>query len=127
MPMLRELAEPDRFAYLVDLGIDPDDAGRLDVLAGTAAEAGFAVNVETGESRLLNEGDPIPAGIWVAQRDIDVVRPGPGSRDEPHGFGEGFGAQGAQVGGDRAFPEEDTGGTRRASDPETGDGTENLY
>ena len=113
MALLRELGTLDRFPYLTDLGLDPDDAGRLDVAAGSANHAGFYLNAETGESQLLDAGAPLPAGTWIAQRDIDTVRPGLGTREEPHGFGEGWGTQGEQFGGDRSYQEEDSGGTRR--------------
>ena len=114
MPLLRETGPLDRYPYLAGLGLDPDDAGRLDVVTGPVDHTGFFVDAESGESRLLNEGDPVPAGVWLAQRDIDTVKPGPGARDEPHGFGEGWGTQGEQFGGDRSYPEEDSGGTIRA-------------
>ena len=112
--MLRELGELDRYPYLAGLGLDPDDAGRLDVASGGADHAGFYVNAETGDSQLLEPGAPLPAGVWIAQRDIDTIKPNPGDREEPHGFGEGWGTQGEQFGGDRSYPEEDAGGTRRA-------------
>ena len=114
MPMLRDLGALDRYPYLAGLGLDPEDAGRLDVIAGAVEHTGFFVDAETGESRIMSEGDAVPAGTWIAQRDIDTIRPGPGARDEPHGFGEGWGVQGEQFGGDRSYPEEDTGGTLRA-------------
>ena len=114
MALLRETGGLDQYPYLAGLGLDPDDAGRLDVTAGTADHAGFYVDAASGESRLLQEGDPVPDGVWVAQRDIDTLRPGPGTREEPHGFGEGWGRQGEQLGGDRSYAEEDAGGTRRA-------------
>ena len=113
MAMLRETGPLERYPYLSDLGLDPDDAGRLDVIVGAVDHGGFFVDAATGESRLLGEGDPAPAGVWIAQRDIDSVKPGPGTREEPHGFGEGWGIQGEQLGGDRSYPEEDTGGSRR--------------
>ena len=114
MPLLREVGTLDRYPYLAGLGLDPDDAGRLDLASGAADHTGFFVNAESGESQLLDEGDPVPPGTWIAQRDIDTIKPGPGTRDEPHGFGEGWGVQGEQFGGDRSYPEEDSGGTRRA-------------
>ena len=114
MPLLRETGSLDRYPYLAGLGLDPDDAGRLDVVTNPVDHTGFFVDAASGESRLLNEGDPVPAGVWLAQRDIDTVKPGPGARDEPHGFGEGWGTQGEQFGGDRSYPEEDSGGTIRA-------------
>ena len=113
MPMLREVGDVERYPYLAGLGLDRDDAGRLDLATGAADHGGFFVNAETGETRLLATGDAVPAGTWIAQRDIDAIRPGPGAREEPHGFGEGWGAQGEQLGGDRSYPEEDAGGTRR--------------
>jgi hypothetical protein len=114
MTLLRDLGSSDRFPYLGDLGLDPDDLGRLDVAAGVAAEGGFYVDAATGDSRLLVEGDAIPAGVWVAQRALDALRPGNAApADGPHGFGEGWGEQGPQLGGDRSFPEEDSGGTIR--------------
>lgn len=113
MPLLRDTGPLDRYPYLAGLGLDPDDAGRLDVVAGAADHSGFFVEAASGEDRLLGEGDPIPGGVWVARRDIDTIRPNPGDREEPHGFGEGWGMQGEQFGGDRSYPEEDAGGTRR--------------
>lgn len=113
MPLLRDTGPLDRFSYLAGLGLDPDDAGRLDVAAGAVGHGGFFVDAATGESRLLAEGDPAPAGVWIAQRDIDDLESGPGTCEEPHGFGEGFGTQGPQLGGDRSYAEEDSGGTRR--------------
>ncbi len=113
MAMLREMGTLDRFPHLAGLGLNPDDAGRLDVVAGVVDHTGFYVNAETGESQLFDAGDAAPAGVWVAQRDIDTVKPGPGTRDEAHGFGEGWGTQGEQFGGDRSYQEEDSGGTRR--------------
>ncbi len=114
MALLRETGPLDRFAYLAGLGLDPDDVGRLDVAAGTADHAGFFVDAASGEDRLLGDGDPIPDGVWVARRDLDTIRSNAGDREEPHGFGEGWGTQGEQFGGDRSYPEEDSGGTRRA-------------
>ena len=114
MAMLRDLGPLDRFPYLSGLDFGPDDVGRLDVAAGVAAEGGFYVDAATGDSRLLEAGDAIPAGVWVGQRSIDSLRPGDASpADGPHGFGEGFGEQGPQLGGDRSVPEEDAGGTIR--------------
>ena len=113
MTLLRDLGTPDQYRYLSGLGLDPDDLGRLDLAAGTAPHAGFYVEAGSGESRLLGEGDPIPAGRWISQRDLDNLAAGPGTREEQHGFGEGWGTQGPQMGGDRSYPEEDSGGTRR--------------
>ena len=113
MTMLREMGSLDRFSYLAGLGLDPEDAGRLDVAAGVIDNPGVFVEAAAGESRLLNAGDPVPDGVWIAQRDIDLVSPG--TREEPHGFGEGWGTQLEQLGGDRSYPEEDAGGTRRVT------------
>ena len=114
MPLLRETGPLDRYPYLTGLGLHPDDAGRLDVVAGAVDHTGFFVDAVGGEARLLNEGDPSPAGVWIARRDLDSLRPNPGDGEESHGFGEGWGTQGAQLGGDRSYPEEDAGGTIRA-------------
>ena len=113
MVMLRDRGPLDRFPYLAGLSVNPDDAGRLDVAAGTADHGGLYIEASTGETRLLSEGDRIPEGTWVAQRDIDGLSVGPGMAEEPHGFGEGWGTQGEQLGGDRSYPEEDAGGTIR--------------
>lgn len=115
MAMLHDLGPSDRFPYLAGLGLDPGDVGRLNVAEGIADRAGFFVDTAGGEARLLQVGDAIPDGVWVAQRDDDSLRPGPGTREEPHGFGEGFGVQTEQVGGDRSYAEEDSGGTRRVA------------
>ena len=115
MAMVREVGSLERFPYLAGLGIDPEDAGRLDVAAGTADHAGFFVEAASGETRLLDEGEQIPDGVWIAQRDLDIVASGPGTREERHGFGEGWGTQGEQFGGDRSYPSEDAGGTRRVT------------
>jgi hypothetical protein len=113
--MVRDVAEPERLPYLSRLGFEPDDAGRLSVAGDWADQTGLYVNAETGESRFLTEGDPVPDGIWIAQREIDDLRPDGGVEASPagHGFGEGWGTQGEQLGGDRSYPEEDAGGTRR--------------
>jgi len=113
--MVRDEAPVDRLPYLSRLPLDPDDVGRLAVAQDRADQTGLYVNAETGESRFLTEGDPVPEGIWVAQREIDDLRPDGGAEASPagHGFGEGWGTQGEQFGGDRSYPEEDTGGTRR--------------
>ncbi len=113
MTMLRDHGPLDRFPYLAGLGIAPDDAGRLDVAVGAADHGGFYVDAHSGEARLFAAGDALPEGVWIAQRDIDVVVPGRGTVEEPHGFGEGWGTQGEQFGGDRSYPEEDAGGTIR--------------
>jgi hypothetical protein len=115
MRMVRDLGPIDRLRYLAALGLDPEDVGRIELAEGRATRTGLYVNVETGESRLLTGGESAPDGAWVAQRDIDDLKPAtrPNSVDESHGFGEGFGVQGEQVGGDRSYPEEDSGGVRR--------------
>jgi hypothetical protein len=101
MPLLREMGSLDRYPYLAGLGLDPDDAGRLDVVAGPVDHTGFFIDAASGESRLVTEGDRAPVGVWIAQRDIDDIKPGPTRADEPHGFGEGWGTQGPQIGGDQ--------------------------
>jgi hypothetical protein len=115
MTLLRERGAFGQFSYLSGLELDPEDAGRLDVVDATITQTGFFVEATTGEARLLNEGDPTPAGVWIAQRDLDTLRQGMPNLEEPHGFGEGFGTQGPQLGGDRSYPEEDSGGTRRVA------------
>lgn len=125
MTMLRECGAFDRFTHLAGLDIDPDDAGRLDVADATVAQTGYFVEATTGEARLLAEGEPTPDGTWIAQRDLDTLREGLPNPEEPHGFGEGFGTQGPQLGGDRSYPEEDSGGTRRVAHREDeGDNSE---
>jgi len=116
MAMVRERGPLDQFPYLAGLEFDPDDIGRLDVAEGTSSEGGIYLDAHSGDSRLLAPGDPIPAGVWVAQRDLDDLLPRtPPVADGPHGFGEGFGTQAEQIGGDRSFQEEDAGGERRVS------------
>jgi hypothetical protein len=119
MRMVRDLTSLDRVPYLTRLGLEPDDVGRLAVVEGEIERTGLYVNGETGESRFLREGDAVPDGIWVANREIEDVRPEgfePGSAS--HGVGDGSGAQAEQLGGDRSVAEEDAGGTRRV--PHTG-------
>jgi hypothetical protein len=113
--MVRDVAPVERLTYLARLGFDPDDVGRLVVADGRAEQTGLYVNAETGDSVFLVEGEPLPDGVWVAQRDIDDLKPSGGVDVSPsgHGFGEGWGTQGEQLGGDRSYPEEDSGGTRR--------------
>jgi hypothetical protein len=115
MRMVRDVAPVDRLPYLSRLGFDPDDAGRLAVAVDRAEQTGMYVDAESGDSRFLNEGDPVPDGIWIAQREIDDLKPDGGIEASPggHGFGEGWGKEGEQFGGDRSYPEEDAGGTRR--------------
>lgn len=121
MTMLRERGALDRYPYLQGLGLAEDDLGRLDVAGAAADHDGFYVEAARGESRLLTTGEPFPEGTWIAQRDLDDLNP---ERDgDPigaHGFGEGFGTQGRQFGGDRSYPEEDTGGTRRVMHEDLG-------
>ncbi|HEU5430963.1 MAG TPA: hypothetical protein VFU81_04835 [Thermomicrobiales bacterium] len=113
MPMLRELAPPSRFPYLATIGLDPADAGRLDVVEPGSDVDGVLVDPATGDIAVREPGEPVPPGVWVAQADIDDMLGGPGTRRETHGFGEGFGAQGEQIGGDRSYAEDDSGGTLR--------------
>jgi hypothetical protein len=113
MAMVRDRGPVGQFPYLAGLGLDPEDLGRLDVAAGTTAEGGIYLDAASGDTRLLAPGDPVPDGVWVAQRDLDTITPARAEGDEPHGFGEGWGTQAEQVGGDRSFPEEDAGGERR--------------
>ena len=118
MTMLRERGAFERFTYLAGLKLDPDDAGRLDVAETAVTEPGFYIEATTGETRLLDAGEEVPDGVWISQRDLDDLRQGLPNLDEPHGFGEGFGEQGPQLGGDRSYPEEDSGGTRRVAHAE---------
>lgn len=131
MPMLREVGEPTTFSYLASLGLDPEDVGRLAVASGNAEAGGFYVEATSGDARLLSEGEAIPAGVWLAQSEIDGAKPGGGvdatvAGGAGHGFGEGWGTQGPQLGGDRSYPEEDSGGFERAAaerGAEGGDGS----
>jgi hypothetical protein len=113
MPMLRELGPISQFPYLTTIGLDPADAGRLDVVAPGSDVDGVLVDPVNGESVVREPGETVPPGVWVAQADIDAMQDSPGTRAEVHGFGEGFGAQGEQVGGDRSYAEDDSGGTLR--------------
>jgi len=113
MPMLREIGPMSQFAYLATIGLDPDDAGRLDVVEPDSDIEGLLVDPVSGKTVLRQPDDPIPPGVWVAQADIDDMLGGPGTRPEVHGFGEGFGSQGSQLGGDRSYAEDDSGGTLR--------------
>ena len=118
MTLLRDKGSVDDFRYLGQLGLPAEDLGRLTVAEGTVSEGGVYLEATTGEVRLLASGEDPPAGTWVAQREVDDLSTGPGTRDEPHGFGEGWGDQAAQLGGDRSYPEEDSGGVRRVPHPE---------
>jgi hypothetical protein len=115
MRLVRDVAPVEGLPYLARLGFDPDDAGRLTVASDRAEQTGTYVEAASGESRLLHEGEHIPEGVWISQREIDDLKPHGGVEASPdgHGFGEGFGTQGEQFGGDRSYPEEDAGGTRR--------------
>ncbi|HET7093050.1 MAG TPA: hypothetical protein VFI22_06225 [Thermomicrobiales bacterium] len=113
MPMLRQLGPMSQFSYLASIGLDPDDAGRLDVVGPESGVEGMLVDPVSGETMVREPGEPVPPGLWVAQADIDTMLGGPGTRPDVHGFGEGFGAQGEQIGGDRSYAENDSGGTLR--------------
>jgi hypothetical protein len=114
MKMVRDVAPFDRLTYLTKLGYDPDDVGRLPIAEGRVDQTGLYVNAETGESAFVTEGDSLPAGVWVAQREIDDLKSDDAEVPPAgHGFGEGWGTQAEQLGGDRSYPEEDAGGTRR--------------
>lgn len=115
MRMVRDVTSIDGAPYLAGLGLDPDDVGRLTVAEGFAGRTALYVNAETGESKFVTEGDPMPEGIWVANREIDDLRPAVDIErlTNAKGFGEGWGVQAEQFGGDRSYPEEDVGGTRR--------------
>lgn len=117
MTMLRDVAKMEDLPYLAGLGFAADDVGRLTVANGSTEQAGVYVEAGSGESQLFNEGDQIPEGLWISQREIDDLRPDGGAEASPggHGFGEGWGTQGEQFGGDRSYPEEDAGGSRRVS------------
>src|SRR5688572_1406011 len=75
MRMVRDVAPVDRLPYLARLGFDPDDAGRLAVAVDRAEQSGIYVEAETGASRFFDEGGSIPEGVWIAQREIDDLRP----------------------------------------------------
>lgn len=97
--LVRDLPNPERFAFLKRLGLPGDDLGRLDVATGRIRAAGVYVDADSGDSRVLQEGDAVPEGVWIAQRDLDDLR----NAGDPqvaggHGFGEGWGVQGAQLG-----------------------------
>jgi len=113
MVMIANLKEPIDPVYLVNAGLALDDIGRLDALDAVVGAAGFYTEATTGESRLLDEGEAVPGGTWVSQRDIDDIKRGRAEDGIAARPGEGFGSQTAQLGGDRSYPEEDSGGTRR--------------
>ena len=112
MAMIRDRGPVDRFPYLAGLGLDTEDLGRVDVAEGTVTEPGLYVAAATGESRLLEAGDRVPDGVWVAQRGIDDLKPDLGADiGGEHGAGQGWGRQGPQLGGDQSRPEADVGGS----------------
>jgi hypothetical protein len=114
MKLLHDLGPIDRFPYLAGIGLDLEDLGRVEVAEGSVSDPGLYVDAATGASQLLVEGDRIPEGVWVAQQAIDDLKPDGGADiGGEHGAGQGWGRQGPQLGGDRSFPEEDTGGTVR--------------
>jgi len=114
MKMVRDLGPIDRFPYLAGLPLDREDLGRVEVAEGEVSDPGLYVDAATGDSQLLTEGERIPDGVWVAQQAIDDLKPDGGADlGGEHGAGQGWGRQGAQLGGDRSFPEEDAGGTVR--------------
>jgi hypothetical protein len=98
MKMVRDVEAIERLPYLARLGLDPNDAGRLAVAEGIADRTTLYVNAETGESRFVTGGDPIPDGIWIAQREVDNLKPRDAVEVSPagHGFGEGRGTQSEQ-------------------------------
>ena len=107
--LLRDFGSSDRFAFLRRLHLDPHDLGRLDVATGTIRAAGVYVEARSGESRVMQAGEPAPDGVWIAQRDLDDLRAGRDQNVEiagRHGFGEGWGAQGDQIGDRPAEPGE---------------------
>jgi hypothetical protein len=116
--MVRDIGAVDRFPYLASLGLDPADVGRLPVLddSKSVSDPGVYVEAASGESRVLEKGDSAPAGVWIAQEDLDSIKPDGGETTAAvQGFGEGWGKQGPQLGGDRSYAEEDSGGTRRVA------------
>jgi hypothetical protein len=70
---VRDLGGALRFAHLRRLGIPLDDLERLTVASGTIGEGGLYVEAETGESRLLQAGDLVPLGTWIAHQDIAAI------------------------------------------------------
>jgi hypothetical protein len=114
--MVRDIGPVDRFPYLVSLGLDAADVGRLPVLDQSVVEPGVYVEAASGESRVLEQSDSPPNGVWIAQGDVDSIKPDGGETTAADlGFGEGWGKQGPQLGGDRSYAEEDSGGTRRVA------------
>jgi hypothetical protein len=101
--MVRDVTSIDRVPYLGRLGLDPDEVWRLAAVEGEIERTGLYVNGVTGESRFFREGDAVPDGVWVANREIEDVRPG--AIDEVAtklGYGEGWGVQAKQLGSDRS-------------------------
>ena len=80
---VRDLGGALRFAHLRRLGVPLEDLEQLAVASGTIADGGRYVEAETGESRLLQAGDLVPLGIWVAQRDIAAIVEGGGPTADP--------------------------------------------
>ncbi|HET8524066.1 MAG TPA: hypothetical protein VFL82_12595 [Thermomicrobiales bacterium] len=116
MTMVRDIGALDRFPYLASLGLDPADVGRLPVLGQSVSDPGIYVEAASGESQILEEGDSAPDGVWIAQEELDSIKPNGGQTTAAVlGFGEGWGKQGPQLGGDRSYAEEDSGGTRRVA------------
>jgi hypothetical protein len=113
MTMLRDVGPTADFPYLAGLGLNPEDLGRLDVLDGPVVEPGIYVEAHSGESGFFEAQQTAPEGVWVAQLEIDQLKPDGGEFDRQTGFGEGWGKDGPQIGGDRGYAEEDSGGTRR--------------
>ena len=117
MALLREHGALDQFNYINRLGLDPDDAGWREVATGISHHGGIYLDAVTGEALLVNPGDTVPPGVWVAQFAIDSLKPERATATG-HGFGEGFGTQGVQFGGDRSYPVENNGGGRRVNQEE---------
>jgi hypothetical protein len=114
--MVRDIGPVDRFPYVASLGLAPADVGRLTILTHAVAEPGVYIDAASGESRVLEAGDSPPDGVWIAQQDLDSIKPDGGETTAAVlGFGEGWGKQGPQIGGDRSYAEEDSGGTRRVA------------
>ena len=122
MKLIQDLGPLDRFPYLAGIGLDPDDLGRVEVAEGAVSDPGLYVDAATGDSRFLAEGDPVPDGVWVTQRAIDDLKSDGGADiGGEHGVGQGWGRQGPQLGGDRSFPQADTGGEASRT-PDRADG-----
>src|SRR5688500_7013862 len=98
--ILRDLGGSERCAFLNRLGLPVGGLNRLAVATGPICTAGVYVEAEHGGARVLQVGDPAPDGVWIAQRDLDDLRGHVADSEVAggHGFGEGWGAQGAPVG-----------------------------